>query len=172
MNKRKTIILVIATITVAFLAGLGFYNINKDATTENIVGSAVNELKEYITTYNMSNEEIEELPSTEIPEQTVEDEQNLEQEVEDEDFEEQGNIAYNGLNEYPSIELGNYTGLTYYSQIDPRWKNHVYTSTGDNSQTIGTSGCGPTSAAMIVAIVLLTVVHTGQRLDGLQMSLI
>ena len=39
----------------------------------------------------------------------------------------------------------------YYSQIDSRWKNVPYTSTGNSSQTIGSSGCGPTSAAMIVA---------------------
>ena len=157
MNKKRNIILVIATVIVAILAGLGFYNINKDATTENIVGSAVNELKEYITTYNMSNEEIEELPTTEIPEQTEADEQSLEQEVESEAFEEQGEIAYNGASEYPNISLGNYTGLTYYSQIDSRWKNHVYTSIGDNSQTIGTSGCGPTSAAMVVTAIKGTI---------------
>lgn len=157
MNKKRNIILVVATIIVAILAGLGFYNINKDNTSENIAGEVINELKDYITTYNMSNEEIEELPSTEIPEQTVEDEQNLEQEVEDEAFEEQGNIAYNGSSEYPSIELGNYTGLTYYSQIDSRWKNHVYTAIGDDSQTIGTSGCGPTSAAMVVTAIKGTI---------------
>ncbi len=157
MNKKRNIILVIATVIVAILAGLGFYNINKDATTENIVGSAVNELKDYITTYNMSSLDIEELPSTEIPEQTVEDEESLEQEVESEAFEEQGEIAYNGASEYPNISLGNYTGLTYYSQIDSRWKNHVYTSIGDNSQTIGTSGCGPTSAAMVVTAIKGTI---------------
>lgn len=149
-NKKKNIILVVATVIVAILAGLGFYNVNKDNTSENIAGEVINELKDYITTYNMSSEEIEELPSTEIPEQTEADEQNLEQEVESEAFEEQGEIAYNGASEYPSIELGNYTGLTYYSQIDSRWKNHVYTAIGDNSQTIGTSGCGPTSAAIVV----------------------
>ena len=156
-NKKKNIILVVATVIVAILAGLGFYNLNKDATTEEIIGGAVNELKDYITTYNMSNEEIEELPSTEIVEQTEADEQNLEQEVESEAFEEQGDIAYNGASEYPSVSLGNYTGLTYYSQIDSRWKNHVYTAIGDNSQTIGTSGCGPTSAAMIVTAIKGTI---------------
>lgn len=156
-NKKKNIILVVATVIVAILASLGFYNVNKDNTSENIAGEVINELKDYITTYNMSNEAIEELPSTEIPEQTVEDEQNLEQEVEDEAFEEQGNIAYNGSSEYPSIELGNYTGLTYYSQIDSRWKNHVYTAIGDDSQTIGTSGCGPTSAAMVVTAIKGTI---------------
>lgn len=156
-NKKKNIILVVATVIVAILAGLGFYNVNKDNTSENIAGEVINELKDYITTYNMSSEEIEKLPSTEIPEQTQEDEENIEQEVEDEAFEEQGNIAYNGSSEYPNISLGNYTGLTYYSQIDSRWKNHVYTAIGDNSQTIGTSGCGPTSAAMVVTAIKGTI---------------
>ena len=156
-NKKKNIILVVATVIVAILAGLGFYNVNKDNTAENVAGEVINELKDYITTYNMSNEEIEELPSTEIPEQTQEDEKSLEQEVENEAFELQGEVAYNGSSEYPSISLGNYTGLTYYSQIDSRWKNHVYTAIGDNSQTIGTSGCGPTSAAMIVTAIKGTI---------------
>ena len=156
-NKKKNIILVVATVIVAILAGLGFYNVNKDNTAENVAGEVINELKDYITTYNMSNEEIEELPSTEIIEQTEVDEKNLEQEVESEAFEEQGEIAYNGSSEYPSISLGNYTGLAYYSQIDSRWKNHVYTAIGDNSQTIGTSGCGPTSAAMIVTAIKGTI---------------
>ena len=156
-NKKKNIILVVATVIVAILAGLGFYNVNKDNTSENIAGEVINELKDYITTYNMSSEEIEKFPSTEIPEQTQEDEENIQQEVQDEAFEEQGNIAYNGSSEYPNISLGNYTGLTYYSQIDSRWKNHVYTAIGDNSQTIGTSGCGPTSAAMVVTAIKGTI---------------
>lgn len=156
-NKKRNIVLIIATIIVAILSGLGFYNVNKDNTSENIAGEVINELKNYITTYNMSEEEIEELPTTEIPEQTEADEQSLEQEVESEAFEEQGEIAYNGASEYPNISLGNYTGLTYYSQIDSRWKNHIYTAIGDSSQTIGTSGCGPTSAAMIVTAIKGTI---------------
>ena len=156
-SKKRNIVLIIATIIVAILSGLGFYNVNKDNTSENIAGEVINELKDYITTYNMSEEEIEELPSTEIIEQTEDEEKSLEQEVESEAFELQGEVAYNGSSEYPSISLGNYTGLTYYSQIDSRWKNHVYTAVGDSSQTIGTSGCGPTSAAMIVTAIKGTI---------------
>ena len=152
-DKKKQIILAIATVLVAILAGLGFYNANKDSSTEEIVGEAVNEIKDYITTYSMSQAEIEELPSTEIVEQTQEDEQEVsaEQEVEDEGFELQGEIAYEGdrANTW-SVELGDYVGLTYYNQTDSRWANHQYSSIGDSSQTIGTSGCGPTSAAMVV----------------------
>lgn len=38
-----------------------------------------------------------------------------------------------------------------YEQTDKRWANVPYTITGDRSQTIGTSGCGPTCAAMVIA---------------------
>ena len=149
-NKKRNIVLIVITLLVAILGGFGFYNVNKDKSTEEIVSSAVNEIKDYITTYNMTQEEIEELPSTEIKEQTLEDEQKLEQEVESESFELQGEVAYEGTTEYPQVSIGDYTGLTYYSQIDSRWSNKMYSSTGNASQTIGTSGCGPTSAAMIV----------------------
>lgn len=104
-----------------------------------------------IQTYEMSEKDIAELPTTEIVEQTEEQENAQEQEVEDEGFELQGEIAYEGdrANTW-NVELGDYIGLTYYNQTDSRWRNHIYSSVGDSSQTIGTSGCGPTSAAMIV----------------------
>ena len=37
-----------------------------------------------------------------------------------------------------------------YLQTDPRWKNHNYSAKGEN-KTIGSSGCGPTAAAMVIA---------------------
>lgn len=37
-----------------------------------------------------------------------------------------------------------------YLQTDPRWKNHDYSAKGEN-KTIGSSGCGPTAAAMVIA---------------------
>ena len=37
-----------------------------------------------------------------------------------------------------------------YLQTDPRWAGNNYTEGGDGS-TIGTAGCGPTSAAMVIA---------------------
>ena len=141
--KKRNIILILISIIVGILGGLGFYNINKDNSTEEIINTAVDKIKDYITTYNMSQEEIEELPCTEIIEQTEEQEEEVsaEQEVESENFKLQGEIAYNGTTEYPNISLGNYTGLTYYNQTDSRWRNHQYSSIGDSSQTIGTSGC-------------------------------
>ena len=158
-NKKRNIILIIISVIVGILSGLGFYNINKDNSTEEIINTAVDEIKDYITTYNMTKEEIEELSSAEIIEQTEKQEKEVsaEQEVESEDFKLQGEIAYEGSSEYPQIALGNYTGLTYYNQTDTRWRNHQYSSIGDSSQTIGTSGCGPTSAAMIVTAIKGTI---------------
>lgn len=37
-----------------------------------------------------------------------------------------------------------------YLQTDPRWKNHNYSAKGEK-KTIGSSGCGPTAAAMVIA---------------------
>lgn len=105
---------------------------------------------------------IEENQSTkEIPEAYIEDEKTLEeQETESEAFELQGEIAYNGSSELPSVSLGQYTGLTYYSQIDSRWKNKLYTSTGNSSQTMGSSACGPTCSAMVVSSIKGTILPT------------
>ena len=105
---------------------------------------------------------IEENQSTkEIPEAYIEDEKTLEeQETESEAFELQGEIAYNGSSELPNVQLGQYTGLTYYSQIDPRWKNKLYSSTGNSSQTMGSSACGPTCSAMVVSSIKGTILPT------------
>ena len=90
--------------------------------------------------------------STEIPNLTETDEQSLEvQETESEGFEEQGINAYEGSEKTPSVEIGEYAGLTYYSQLDNRWSSKMYSSIENKSQTIGSSGCGPTSSAMVVS---------------------
>lgn len=149
-NKKRNIVLIIVSICIAVLGGFGFYKANENSTTEEIINNAVNEVKDYITTYEMTEEEIEELPTTEIVEKSVEEEKTVEQEVENEDFKLQGDIAYNGTVEYPKVDIGSYKGLTYYSQIDSRWSDKMYSSIDNSNQTIGTSGCGPTSAAMIV----------------------
>lgn len=140
-TKKRSIIVIIVAILVGILSGLGFYNVNKDSSTEEIVNSAVNEIKDYISTYEMSDEDVANLATTEIIEQTEEQEKATEQEVEDESFKLQGEVAYEGTSEYPQVSLGDYNGLTYYSQIDSRWANKMYSSVGNSSQTIGTSGC-------------------------------
>lgn len=43
-------------------------------------------------------------------------------------------------------------GKVYYSQLDSRWKDYPYPAyPGYENKTIGTSGCGPTCAAMVVS---------------------
>ena len=65
---------------------------------------------------------------------------------------EQENIEYNGDNSGNGLSLlGTYQGLTYYSQADSRWASIPYTSTGNYNQTMKSSACGPTSAAIVVS---------------------
>ena len=140
-TKKRSIIVIIVAVLIGILSGLGFYNVNKDSSTEEIVNSAVNEIKDYISTYQMSDEDVANLATTEIIEQTEEQEKATEQEVEDESFKLQGEVAYEGTSEYPQVSIGDYKGLTYYSQIDSRWANKMYSSVGNSNQTIGTSCC-------------------------------
>lgn len=150
MKNKKLIISAVVTILLA-LAGV-FFGIE-------YTQDDVDKISEGVETVVSI---IEENQSTkEIPEAYVEDEKALEeQEVEDEGFELQGEIAYNGSSELPNVQLGQYTGLTYYSQIDPRWKNKLYTSTGNSSQTMGSSACGPTCSAMVVSSIKGTILPT------------
>ena len=151
-EQKRKIILIISAVIVGILSGFGIYKANENSSTNEIVSNVVNEVKNNISTYDMTEQEVKDLPTTEIQAQTEEQEKVVaeEQKVEGEAFEEQGEIAYNGTNEYPNVTLGNYQGLTYYSQIDNRWRYKMYSSVGDSSQTIGTSGCGPTCASMVV----------------------
>lgn len=148
--KKKILIGLTCALAVLISLCTIFLPQNKEVTDS--LKTIQNVVNNEISTYEMSEKEVDELPTTEIIEQTEEDEKNIEeQEVEDEAFELQGEIAYEGDRATTwDVELGDYKGLTYYSQIDNRWKNNLYTSTGNTSQTIGSSGCGPTSAAMVV----------------------
>ena len=75
-----------------------------------------------------------------------------ESQIENDGTVEQENISYNGDSRGQGLNLlGAYQGLTYYSQADSRWANMPYTSIGDSSQTMKSSGCGPTVAAMVVS---------------------
>ena len=148
MKNKRNITLMILTIFIALLGGFGFYETNKDKSNEEIVNNAIEEVKNYV----------ENASTTEIPNLNETDEQSIEvQETESEGFEEQGQVAYEGSEKTPNVQVGEYAGLTYYSQIDSRWSNKMYSSIGDRSQTIGTSGCGPTSAAMVVSSIKGTI---------------
>ena len=66
--------------------------------------------------------------------------------MENNEFAEKSEVAYNGSDKTPNVSVGEYKGLTYYSQVDTRWANRKY---GDS--TIGKAGCGPTAAAIVVS---------------------
>ena len=96
----------------------------------------------------------EDLDTQIVVEGSIEDEDAIENEeaLEPDAQVEIENVSYDGTNSGNGLKLlGNYTGITYYSQMDPRWANKPYTSTGNTSQTMKSSACGPTSAAMIVS---------------------
>lgn len=149
--KNRRFETIVATVIMVFIITMVFI-FSKDKDLQKEVVEKVTDTVADMATREMTEEEVKELPTTEIVEQTEEQEKEVseEQEVESEAFEEQGEIAYNGTTEYPNVSLGNYKGLTYYSQIDGRWNSHSYTSINNYSQTIGTSGCGPTCASMVV----------------------
>ena len=149
-NKILTIAVEILTAT-AILFGVYVNYTETGKIDKDKVNEAVDTIVDAINTYEMTDEQVEALPSTEIHEQTEEQENAVEQDVESEGFELQGEIAYEGAKaESWNVELGDYKGLTYYSQLDSRWANKPYTSCGNGSQTIGSSGCAPTCASMIV----------------------
>lgn len=160
--KKKILICLACILAVAgCLCGI-FYS---DSDINNTIGEAQNIVIDEIKAID-KNIAIEDVTESEVSttedtqeEATIEDEQELEiQEVEDEGFELQGEIAYEGGRVRGwGVELGERQGVTYYSQIDSRWKNNMYSSIGDRNQTIGSSGCGPTSAAMVVSSIKGTI---------------
>ena len=150
--KNKILTMATAILTaVAILVGVyaGYKETGK--IDKDKVNEAVDTIVDAINTYEMTDEQVEALPTTEVIEQTEEQENAVEQTIENESFELQGEIAYEGAKaENWDVELGDYKGLTYYSQLDSRWANKPYTSCNNGSQTIGSSGCAPTCASMIV----------------------
>lgn len=150
LNKKKIVGLTIAVLTAVILLLECYVSYKETGQVD------TNKISEAVTTV------VDEInkSTTEIPELTEIDEQTLEvQETESEGFELQGEIAYesgDNSNDF-DVKLGDCAGLIYYSQVDSRWRNYQYTSVGNSSQTIGSSGCGPTSAAMIVSSIRGTI---------------
>lgn len=90
----------------------------------------------------------EDLASSEQLEASVEDEKSLEQDA----AVEQENISYDGSSEGSCVDLlGPYQGRVFFNQGDSRWAKYPYTSSNNKSQTMKSSGCGPTSAAMVIS---------------------
>lgn len=138
-NARNNTIIAVILMCAMLITVFAF---SDDKELQKEVMQQATEITKDILTYEMSEEEIGNLATTEIIEQTEEQEIVQEQEVEDEAFELQGEIAYEGDRAITwDVELGDYKGLTYYSQLDSRWSSKMYSSINNTSQTIGSSGC-------------------------------
>lgn len=167
--KKKLLIVIACLVAVA---GVFFGIYMPDSDINNSIDKIENKIVEEIQ--NENNKEIiiseetqetvddtieatekgEDLSTTEIIESSEEEEIQITDEgaLETDAVIEQENISYNGVNTGNGLSLlGNYQGLTYYSQADSRWANVMYSSIGNRSQTMKSSACGPTSAAIVVS---------------------
>lgn len=116
-RRNKTIVAVVMMVILLFVV----FAFSDDKELQKEVVQEITNTVTDMATYEMSDEQIKELPSTEIIEQTEEQEKEVskEQEVEKESFKLQGEIAYEGDRARTwNVELGDYKALTYYSQID------------------------------------------------------
>lgn len=134
MNNKKVIITAIVTIVLAIVGGI--FGIKYTQEDVEKISTGVETIVDIID-------------NAEVPNLKQEDEQTLEvqeTDLENDKFAEKSEVAYNGSDKTPNVKVGAYKGLTYYSQADSRWAKHKY---GNN--TMINSGCGPTSAAMVVS---------------------
>lgn len=163
MKNKKIVSLVIAILTAVSLLITVYIKYKETGEID------VNKVKETITTIKdvVISEDTKELAiqtkeatnknrmlgTKKIIESSIQEEQILEEEQLEIDAQvEQENISYDGGASGQGLNLlGKHQGLTYYSQADSRWANVMYSSVNNKKQTMRTSACGPTSAAMIVS---------------------
>ncbi|MBQ9298846.1 MAG: SH3 domain-containing protein [Clostridia bacterium] len=170
MKNKKILILITCLVIVAgIFLGINLSNNNvkkENKVVENIVveETEIQENKNDVVISNETKETVEEtieatengkdISTTELIEGSEEEETEITDEgaLETDAVIEQENISYNGDSTGDGLSLlGAYQGLTYYSQADSRWANVMYSSIGDSSQTMKSSACGPTSAAIVVS---------------------
>lgn len=157
MKKKILIIALCFVAVVGSLCAVFFNNDELNNSIDSIENVIVNEIEqedvvvseevkeEAENTINAveNNEEIKTVETIEdVDENKIEPDAQVDQE----------NIAYNGDNNGDGLELlGAYKGVQYYNQADSRWANKMYSSIGDKSQTMKSSGCGPTAAAIVIS---------------------
>lgn len=170
MKNKKILILITCLIIVAgiFLGiNLSYKDVKKqkEVVENNIVEETEiqenkndvvisNETKESVGETIEATENGEDLSTTELIESSEEEEIEITDEgaLETDAVIEQESVSYDGDNTGNGLSLlGAYQGLTYYSQADSRWANVMYSSIRDSSQTMKSSACGPTSAAIVVS---------------------
>lgn len=124
--------------------------VTQESTTQNIGSEVIisDEVESLAEDTSNAVEQGEDIATDEVIESGLDKEKELEPDA----VVEQENVAYNGSNSGDGMSLlGAYSGLTYYNQADSRWANVLYTSTGNRTQTMASSACGPTAAAMVVS---------------------
>lgn len=166
MNDRKNVIIVLFSIIIVVLGmkiknlNSQIENINKTNTSNSLIENIIDDdtdIENIVNTIDITENKKSSSTENTIENVCIDDEKELETEetnieIEGFELENEDNISYDGDKAKTwNVELGDYNGLTYYSQIDNRWKNKLYTSTQNSKQTIGNSGCGPTVSAMIVS---------------------
>lgn len=164
--KKKNILLIILSVLCVLGAFSAIYFPNSKI--NNVIDEAKNEIIQEIVVSEKTKSEVADTKnaiengqdiettkiakSTPIEEKEVTDEGADESLLEKDALVEQENISYNGDNAGKGLNLlGKWQGLTYYSQADKRWASKLYTSIGSKTQTMKSSACGPTSAAMVVS---------------------
>lgn len=165
MKKKRILTFLVAILAVlGALASIYFPN----SKINNVIDETKNELiKEIVVSEEIQSEVADtknavenggKVETKEIAKSTIKEEEEVTDEGADESsleadaLVEQENISYDGDNAGKGLNLlGKWQGLTYYSQADSRWASKLYTSTNNHSQTMKSSACGPTSAAMIVS---------------------
>ena len=166
MKNKKTVLTYIFVALCVFGAFATIYfpnsKINKVIDeTKNIVLQEIvvsEETKTEVADTKKAIEKNEKIETTEVAKSTIAEEKEVSDEGADESLlepdalVEQENISYDGDNAGKGLNLlGKWQGLTYYSQADSRWASKLYTSTSNKTQTMKSSACGPTSAAMVVS---------------------
>ena len=112
------------------------------------------ETQQIVDETKQATENKENVSTTELIESSEQEEQNITDEgaIETDAVVEQENISYDGDFTGNGLALlGEYQGLTYYSQADSRWANMMYSSVNDMTQTMKSSACGPTAGAIVVS---------------------
>ena len=146
--KKKIIFIILLTLIILIGIYLGVSLSNKDKVNENTQNE--NTQLEVTDKNNIT----EDISTNEVFSASDVDEDALEKEG----FEEGPGFISSSIQDEEKFVVGaKQSQPVYYSQIDSRWKNHMYSVIGDKSQTIGVSGCGPTSAAMIVSTIKGTI---------------
>lgn len=159
--KRKILILLTCVMSIASIFCAVYIKDEKinnvlnniqDKLIEEIIVSE--ETKQIVDETKEATENKENISTVELIESSEQEEQSITDEgaLETDAVVEQENISYDGDNTGKGINLlGEYQGLTYYSQADSRWANMMYSSVNDMTQTMKSSACGPTAGAIVVS---------------------